>query len=118
MHDQAQGEGKRKTLTSKHNSTSSSQGNESHSEEEKQRTPQTSVSVQPVPVVELYQGIQHEIIIPAKEGGKVPITTDWPCSLPGLMQHDHPYVVSPVSGSSNLTDTDWADADTHITNLE
>ncbi|XP_062598794.1 uncharacterized protein LOC134260234 [Saccostrea cucullata] len=118
MHDQVQGQGKRKTLTSKYNSTSSSQGNESHSEGKKQRTSQTSVFVQPVPVAELYQGIQHEIIIPAKEGGKVPITTDTPYSLPGIMQHDHPYVVSPVSGSSHLSDTDWADAYTQITNLE
>ncbi|XP_062591744.1 uncharacterized protein LOC134253245 [Saccostrea cucullata] len=118
MHDQAQGQGKRKTLTSKYNSTSSSQGNESHSEGKKQRTSQTSVFVQPVPVAELYQGIQHEIIIPDKEGGKVPITTDTPYSLPGIMQHDHPYVASPVSGSSHLSDTDWADADTQITNLE
>ena len=34
------------------------------------------------------------------------------------MQHDHPYVVNPVSAYSCTSDTNWDDADSHMTNLE
>ena len=34
------------------------------------------------------------------------------------MQHDHPYVVNPVSACSYTSDTNWDDADAHMTNLE
>ena len=34
------------------------------------------------------------------------------------MQHDHPYVVNPVSAYSCTSDTNWDDADAQMTNLE